>query len=81
MSKLHEIREVYLEDINKKSKMIKSIGETLEEIQGGKRIEKEELLAWFRLIAEKAKEGFTMYDEEHFEQCYRQIVALIQELP
>jgi len=38
MSKLHEIREVYLEDINKKSKMIKSVGETLGEIQGERKI-------------------------------------------
>ena len=37
MSKLHEIREVYLEDIDKKSKMIKKKGETLGEMPKGDR--------------------------------------------
>jgi len=43
------------------------------------KLNKKELLAWFNLIAEKAKEGFTMYDEERFEKCRQQIKEMIQE--
>lgn len=37
MSKLHEIREVYLEDIAKISKSIKKLGESLGEMEKGTR--------------------------------------------
>ena len=38
MSTHREIEEVYFGDIRRKSKMIKTIGETLREIQGERRI-------------------------------------------
>ena len=89
MSKLHEIREVYLEDINRKQKMSKgiiaeSLGEMNKMGEEMSKLKKEELLEWLCYWRDETV-GKTVspprFEEGQGHQAYQQIKEMIQNLP